>query len=184
MPILIDDTTNPAATSSSLNLKQILNSFAFVLKQVTGQADWKTPPSVSLTDLSQIDHQHLIAQVQGLQAALDDKAASNHQHSPTAWQNLTLSPSWVNYGTGYITPQCRKFVGDLVEVKGVIKKSSALVTNEVIATLPTGYRPSEIMLVTTWASGGTSRIQVEPSGAIRVASGNNAGVGVSFFFGL
>ncbi len=73
------------------------------------------------------------------------KAAIDHQHPPTAWQNLQLSSSWVNYGTGYTTPQCRKF-GDLVEVKGVIKKSTALVTNEIIATLPAGYRPSEIML--------------------------------------
>ncbi|MGI2907199.1 hypothetical protein [Tolypothrix sp. VBCCA 56010] len=60
----------------------------------------------------------------------------------------------------------------------------ALVTNEVVATLPSGYRPSEIIWLVTYASGGTSRLQVEPNGAIKLVSGNNSGVGLSFLFGL
>ncbi|MBW4571595.1 MAG: hypothetical protein KME31_27335 [Tolypothrix carrinoi HA7290-LM1] len=130
-----------------------------------------------------VGHHHQIADIPALQIALDAKSTNDHQHLPSAWQNLQLSSSWANYGTGYTTPQCRKF-GDLVEVKGAIKKSSALVTNEIIATLPAGYRPSEIMLLATWATGGTSRIQIEPSGVIRLASGNSSGVGLSFLFGL
>ncbi|MBW4480500.1 MAG: hypothetical protein KME54_27600 [Tolypothrix brevis GSE-NOS-MK-07-07A] len=104
--------------------------------------------------------------------------------APGAWQNLTLATNWSNYATGYTTPQCRKLIGNLIEVKGMIKKSSALVANEIITTLPSGYRPTEIMLITTWASGGTSRLQIEPSGAIKLASGNNGGVSLSFLFGL
>ncbi|MBW4568049.1 MAG: hypothetical protein KME31_08500 [Tolypothrix carrinoi HA7290-LM1] len=123
-------------------------------------------------------------EIEELQAALDTKAAVDHQHLPTAWQNLSLNTGWSNYGTGYTTPQCRKTIGDLVEVKGLIKKSTALVANEIITTLPVGYRPSEIMLLATWAGGGTSRIQVEPSGVIKLASGNSSGVGLNFFFGL
>ncbi|MGI2909047.1 hypothetical protein [Tolypothrix sp. VBCCA 56010] len=51
MPIVIDDTTNPAAYGNSLNLKQILSSFAFILKEITGQSNWKIPPSVSLENI-------------------------------------------------------------------------------------------------------------------------------------
>jgi hypothetical protein len=69
-------------------------------------------------------------------------------------------------------------------VKGILKKSSTLVTNEIMCTLPVGYRPSEIMMLATWASGGTSRITVETGGAIRLNSGNASGVGLNFFFGL
>ncbi|NEU76954.1 hypothetical protein PI95_031775 [Hassallia byssoidea VB512170] len=133
---------------------------------------------------SPLTHTHAIALIEGLQAALDTKSPTNHQHLPTEWQNLSLSAGWSNYGIGYTVPQCRKFIGGLIEVKGVTKKSTALVANEIITTLPVGYRPSEIMLLATWAGGGTSRIQVEPSGVIRLASGNNSGVGLNFLFGL
>lgn len=121
-----------------------------------------------------------ISEVAGLQSALDDKASN----SPEAWQNIPLASGWSNYAVGVATPQCRKLLSNLVEVKGTIKKSTALVANEIIATLPLNYRPTEIMLITTWASGGTSRLQVEPTGVVRVASGNNGGVGFSFLFGL
>ncbi|MGI2903313.1 hypothetical protein [Tolypothrix sp. VBCCA 56010] len=59
-----------------------------------------------------------------------------------------------------------------------------MVANEVVATLPAGYRPNEIIWLATYASGGTARWQVEPSGAIKLASGNNTSVGLSFLFGL
>jgi hypothetical protein len=115
-----------------------------------------------------------------VQAALDQKA----KDVVDAWQDLPLSANWSNYAIGFTTPQSRKLLSNLVEVKGVIKKSTALVANEIITTLPVGYRPAEIVLLATWASGGTSRIQVEPSGVIRLVSGNNSGVGLNFFFGL
>jgi hypothetical protein len=119
-----------------------------------------------------------IGDVLGLQAALDQKESNVIE----TWQDITLSTSWSNYASGYSTPQVRKYPNGLIEVKGVIKKSNALVTNEIICTLPTGYRPTEIMLLATWASGGTSRITVETGGAIRLNSGNAGGVGLNFFF--
>lgn len=130
------------------------------------------------------DTNFTVNEIDGLQNALNAKAAVNHDHLPQAWEDIPLASGWSNYGAGYVVPRCRKFMGDLIEVRGVIKKSTALVTNEIIATLPAGYRPSEIMLLATWASGGTSRIQIEPSGVIRLASGNSSGVGLSFLFGL
>ena len=126
------------------------------------------------------DTELTISDVQGLQAALDDKASV----STGAWQDLVLASGWTLYAIGYTTPQCRKVTTGLIEVKGVIKKSTTLVVNEVIATLPVGYRPAEIMLIATYASSGTSRLQIETNGAIKVLCGNNGGVGIGFIFGL
>ncbi|MGI8502050.1 MAG: hypothetical protein ACR2LR_13065 [Hassallia sp.] len=138
--------------------------------------------AVALDAKSPISHTHAIAIIEGLQAALDAKSATSHTHTPDVWQDISLSTSWTNYASGYSTPQVRKYPSGIIEVKGVIKKSSALVASEIMCTLPTGYRPTEIMLLTTWASGGTSRIQVETAGAIRLNSGNTSGVGLNFFF--
>jgi hypothetical protein len=69
-------------------------------------------------------------------------------------------------------------------MKGILKKSSTLVANEIICILPAGYRPSQIMMLSTWANNGTSRITVETGGAIRLNSGSAGGMGLHFFFGL
>jgi hypothetical protein len=132
--------------------------------------------------ISKVNKIQTIIDVEGLQAALDAKSPTSHTHMSDAWQDIILSNSWSNYATGYTTAQIKKYPNGLIEVKGVIKKSNALVTNEIICTLPTGYRPTEIMLLATWASGGTSRITVETGGAIRLNSGNAGGVGLNFFF--
>ncbi|MBW4480350.1 MAG: hypothetical protein KME54_26810 [Tolypothrix brevis GSE-NOS-MK-07-07A] len=137
-----------------------------------GALDVKSPTS----------HTHAIALIEGLQAALDAKALASHTHDPESWQDLSISAGWSIYATGYATVQCRKHVGGLIEVKGVIKKSSALTTNELICTLPVGYRPSKIMMLLTWANNGSSRLIVETGGAVRLSSGSAGGLGLNFFF--
>jgi hypothetical protein len=72
-------------------------------------------------------------------------------HPPETWQDIPLASSWSNYGTDYVSAQCCKLVGSLIEVRGTIKKSTAVVVNEVVATLPIGYRPSATMYFVTWA---------------------------------
>lgn len=131
--LVIDDSQNPAASNSKLNLIQIFSTVAFLLKKITGENSWKVPATISLADLAQtqgglapLDHQHMIAQVEGLQTALNTKAAIDHNHPPEVWQDIPLASSWSNYGVGFVTPQCRKLVGNLIEVRGTIKKSSAI----------------------------------------------------------
>lgn len=125
-----------------------------------------------------------ISQVNGLQTALNGKADVSHDHLPGTWQNISLVSGWSNYGTGFVTPQCRKLVGSLIEVRGTIKKSSTTVANEVVATLPIGYRPPATMFFITWASNGYSRLQVDSNGTMRLISGHNNGLGLNFIFGL
>lgn len=130
------------------------------------------------------DNEITIQEVVNLQATLDEKAQIDHIHPPEAWQDIPLASSWSNYAVGFVTPQCRKLVGNLIEVRGTIKKSTALLANEVVATLPVGYRPSASMHFITWASNGYSRLQVDSNGAMRLISGNLGGLGLNFIFGL
>jgi hypothetical protein len=106
---------------------------------------------IALDSKSPTEHQHAITDVSELQTALDAKAAIDHTHPPETWQDIPLASSWSNYGTGYVSAQCRKLVGSLIEVRGTIKKSTTVVVNEVVATLPVGYRPSATMYFITWA---------------------------------
>ncbi len=265
----INDNWNPAANKTNLNWAQNINTIAFLIKKITGQSSWHTPPPISLADLARgqgapgapgikgdkgetgetgapgikgdkgdtgetgaagapgikgdkgdtgatgapgikgdpgvpgvpgatgtkgdkgdpgtpapLNHTHEISSVNGLQIALDNKAPIAHTHSPDAWINLSLATGWGNYAVGYSTPQCRKIIGDLIQIKGTVKKSIALIGNETITTLPIGYRPKEIMLISTWGSNGNSRLQIEPNGAVKLLNGNNNGVGIECLFGL
>ena len=51
MPISLNDSVNPAETNERLSLIQTLNSFAFILKKITGQSSWKVPPPLALTQI-------------------------------------------------------------------------------------------------------------------------------------
>ena len=130
------------------------------------------------------DNEITIREVVNLQATLSEKAAVNHSHPPETWQDIPLALSWSNYGTDYVSAQCRNLVGSLIEVRGTIKKSTTVVVNEVVATLPIGYRPSATMYFITWASNGYSRLQVDSNGAMKLIAGNNIGLGLNFIFGL
>lgn len=188
MALNIDDTDNSAITGNPSNLRRVLNSFAFQIKQITGQSSWKISPHLPITQLGEKGDKGDTGATgtQGIQGEKGDKGdtGATPDPAPGAWQDIPLSTSWGNYTVGYTTPQCRKYASGLIEVKGIVKKSGNLVTNEIMCTLPANYRPTEIMLLATWASGGTSRITVETSGVIRINSGNAGGVGLNFFFGL
>jgi hypothetical protein len=202
MPV-IDDTQNPAASNSKLNLIQVFNSVAFILKSITGETSWKNPASISIAQLAQRQSQPGakgdkgdtgatgLQGIQGLKGDKGDTGATGPQGvqgeptstAPQAWQDIPLVSGWSNYAIGFVNPQCRKLVGNLIEVRGTIKKSSAVVPNEV-ATLPIDYRPPATMFFITWASNGYSRLQVDSNGAMKLISGNNAGLGFNFIFGL
>ncbi|MBD2609455.1 collagen-like protein [Scytonema hofmannii FACHB-248] len=143
MPIL-DDQDNPASSNTKLTLAEVLNSFAFLLKNITGKDSWKIPPGVSLADLAQnqglpgetgpqgiqgekgekgdpgepapLDHQHAIADVSGLQTALDSKSfkeiitsasAPNNPTQGLIWNELdssnNLIETWAYSGTSWVS---------------------------------------------------------------------------------
>jgi Collagen triple helix repeat (20 copies) len=205
MPFSIDDNLDPNNLPLGTNIRQAINILATQVKQLSGKQTWRMKPDYSIATAIKGDKGDTGATgaagiqgakgdkgdtgttgAQGIQGVKGDTGATGAtpDPAPSAWQDLSLSTNWSNYATGYTTAQCRKYTSGLIEVKGILKKSSTLVTNEIMCTLPANYRPSEIMLLATWASGGTSRITVETGGAVRLNSGNSGGVGLNFFFGL
>lgn len=60
--------------------------------------------------------------------------------SPSAWRALPYAAGFSDYANGYQTGQYRK-VGDMVQVRGMIKKATSAVANETMFTMPVTYRP-------------------------------------------
>jgi hypothetical protein len=84
------------------------------------------------------------------------------------WKNLSFNTGWFNYASGYRTAQYKK-VGDDVEVRGLVKRTSGSATT--IGTLPSGYRPSQVELGHGWTNTGVGRIDIDTSGNIILQSG-------------
>ncbi len=103
--------------------------------------------------------------------------SKNNNISPTAdttWSPLLAqTSSWTDYDTNHNSHGYRRTKDGVVILKGLIKKSSAVVGGEVIATLPDGYRPSEQLVFQTATNSNTaSRVDVKANGDITVVSGN------------
>jgi hypothetical protein len=66
----------------------------------------------------------------------------------TAWSNLSFETGWGNYGGSFVTGQYKK-VGDLVFLRGFVKRSSGSSAN--IATLPGTHVPlkTEVFAITS-----------------------------------
>lgn len=85
------------------------------------------------------------------------------------WNSVPFTTAgWSNYNTPYATFGYTKTSAGLVVLKGLIKKSSAPVSGEVIATLPVGFRPPAQLMIQLINSGTSGRVYVEPDGDISV----------------
>lgn len=92
----------------------------------------------------------------------------------SGWQSLTLQNGWTNTGGAWATAQCRKF-GSKVTVRGVISPGTTA-NGTLIATLPTGFRPSaqQQFVVGALALGAPTNMRVATNGQITIydASGS------------
>lgn len=91
--------------------------------------------------------------------------------APEPWKPLPLASLWRNYGQSFSTSGYRKDARGRVYVRGLVAKDGDPLTDEVIATLPAGYRPPEWLVfpVATGASPAGQlygRADVNPSGEI------------------
>lgn len=100
--------------------------------------------------------------------------------SDSDWIAPTLTNSWVNFASGYMTAGYRK-VRDIVTLRGTVKLGSGS-----IFTLPVGYRPQITsggpLLFTQPASTGVTgiaNVEVTAAGVVQVA-GYLAGGGNAF----
>jgi hypothetical protein len=63
-----------------------------------------------------------------------------------AWQSISLGSGWSAYGIGYAGPRYWKDALGVVHLSGLIAQIGGN-TNNVLFTLPTGYRPDSLMIV-------------------------------------
>lgn len=87
------------------------------------------------------------------------------------WIAPTLQNGWVNYGGSWKTAGYTKSSDGMVTLTGLIK-SGTTSNGTVIATLPSGYRPSEIIICDANTNPNAfARVDINPSGTI-VANGS------------
>jgi hypothetical protein len=106
---------------------------------------------------------------------------SYYPASATGWNNMTLTNSWVWYGTIYATAQYKKSTTDnMVTLKGLIRSGTS---GTAIVTLPAGFRPKERILYTTVSADAYGRVDIQPNGVVSLQAGSNAWVsldGITF----
>lgn len=85
----------------------------------------------------------------------------------SSWTTMSMSSGWSNYGGAYDTAAYLRTTSGIVSLKGLIVKSSAVSSGEVIATLPPSYRPSNVLMFTTSTNSNVySQVRVFPNGNI------------------
>lgn len=101
--------------------------------------------------------------------------ASSPATPAVAWAAPAYGAGWSAFGTGESTPGYRKGDDGAVEVMGLVKKASALVANDVILTLPVGFRPLSKRRFPTCVNGNlATTVVVDTAGAVQIESGGSA----------
>ena len=86
------------------------------------------------------------------------------------WQNLSLTSNWSRFSDTFNIPSYSKR-GNFVYLRGLLKRSSNIVGEETIATLPENYRPLKRILLNVPAGNNQSqRIDIWEDGTIKIAS--------------
>lgn len=86
--------------------------------------------------------------------------------STGAWTALTLNTAgnWANYGGGVVQDAEYKKVGDLVFLRGLVKRTSG--SDTTIATLPSGYRPPRFLHIATASIGAYGQVNIDTDGSV------------------
>jgi len=85
------------------------------------------------------------------------------------WSSLSFGSGWTNYGGAYLVAAYKK-VGDLVFVRGLVKRTSGVGTT--IGTLPIGCRPSAYHLAAVACGTGYAEIEIQTTGVISLRTGD------------
>lgn len=94
-------------------------------------------------------------------------AAGAGSEPAEAWQALSFTPGWQNWG-GFESGGFRKDQLGIVHLRGLVTRpGSTPAQDQVIAELPPGYRPKRSRLFAVQAgSGGPGRVDIAPDGSI------------------
>lgn len=85
------------------------------------------------------------------------------------WRVLPFASGWADLGSVFVAGQFRKDPLGRVHVRGLVSKATGIpVSDDLIATLPSGYRPSarQVFGVATCCGDAPGRVDVLPDGSI------------------
>lgn len=89
----------------------------------------------------------------------------------SAWTPLTLTQNWGAFDNNSFNSPCYRIVGNMVCLKGLLKRNDKLASNEVIATLPVEARPPKRLLMACLCDATTvQRIDIHSTGEIKTPS--------------
>jgi hypothetical protein len=92
--------------------------------------------------------------------------------TPEPWQALTFDQRFSNYLAGFQVAQFRKDQLGRVSLRGLVTRNDALpAPDEVIGTLPPGYRPPATLIFGAEVVNGDGRLDVRPNGEIAFRGG-------------
>lgn len=91
------------------------------------------------------------------------------------WTTPLLQNSWSDYSTSYASAGYTKTSTGVVVLKGLIKRTGSVVANEILFTLPQGYRPQyQLMFNQNITDYGTATVYIDPAGNVRAGTSTNA----------
>jgi hypothetical protein len=103
-----------------------------------------------------------------------DKILINQLGTDSGWQALSYAANWSDFGAGFPAGSYKIDELGMVNLKGVFKKSIAIVAGETIATLPVGARPTTTHMFPFTYGSNVGELRVAPGGAITVQRGGAA----------
>jgi hypothetical protein len=94
-------------------------------------------------------------------------------YGDTAWTNVSaFTNSWVNFGAPYFSVGYR-LVGNRVYLRGIMKSGTI---GSAAFTLPSGYRPSSSVLMSTVSTNAFGVVQIAVAGTVIPTIGTNSSV--------
>lgn len=88
------------------------------------------------------------------------------------WFDVELQNNWVQFDSGYASPQYSITHDGIIRLRGLIK-SGTTTPGTVLFTLPKTFRPEFIVLIDTISNNLIGRVDVEPSGDVVIRAGSN-----------
>lgn len=138
---------------------------------------WGTPASFAVSDVA--NFALLSSATSAPTPSTLMKRNANGYPDGGAWQTPTLSTNWSNFGGGWANAAYRQDANGRINLRGMIKKSIAVVGGETLFTLFSGFRPpaDEYFPIVSNAALGT--ITVAAAGTVSLQIGNAAYVSLS-----
>ena len=160
----------PQATSYSLDYRVSTNGGTSWGAWTTGNAN--IPVGTRAHTVSAATHNNVVESRVRANNPTGSSAWTTTSTTIPNWASLVTATAWSDYGGSFTTAGYTKTSDGVVVLKGLIKKSSAFTSGEVIATLPVGYRPSgRLIFGTSTEPNTTARVDIAANGDIIFDSG-------------